>query len=347
LNPKIISTEAWTSEPWDGTETDAEVEVREVVFTVEQHGLRIDRCLADLIPEFSRSYLQQLLERGDVEWNGRVVGKVSQRVAAGDTARVCLRPTPQAQAFRAEAMPLVVVYEDPHLLVVDKPAGLVVHPAPGNWSGTLLNGLLAHHPGAAALPRAGIVHRLDKDTSGLMVVAKTRPAMDGLVRSIAQREVVRLYLAVTARPWTPASDHLWVRMPVGRDPAHRLRMAALPLGSAHGKPATTLFKRLEGTAEGCLIGCKLFTGRTHQIRVHLAASGMPIAGDTLYGGFVTTGVQRQALHAARLGFVHPVTGQDVSCRAPWPGDIQALISEMRLHYNEDSFGASEFEPYLS
>ena len=168
----IISTGLDGEDVEDRAEVDLDVELRELVFGEDQHGLRLDRALVELVSEFSRSYLQQLIELGGVTVNGTVASKASVRVKAGDAGVIVLRPTPQSQAFKPEQMRLNIVYEDEHLMVIDKPAGLVVHPAPGNWSGTLLNGLLAHDAKVMNLPRAGIVHRLDKDTSGLMVVAR-------------------------------------------------------------------------------------------------------------------------------------------------------------------------------
>ncbi|MDP3411967.1 MAG: RluA family pseudouridine synthase, partial [Polaromonas sp.] len=196
----IISSASAGEEPSDeiadDLETGAAFELRQVVVPAGSHGDRLDRTLALAVPEFSRSYLQQLIEAGAVQLNGTALTKSSARVKAGQTLQIELKPTPQSQAFKPEAMALEIVFEDEHLLVVNKPAGLVVHPAPGNWSGTLLNGLLGRDPEAALLPRAGIVHRLDKDTSGLMVVARRRQVMDQLVAMIAARTVSREYLAL-------------------------------------------------------------------------------------------------------------------------------------------------------
>ncbi len=205
-------------------------------------------------------------------------------------------------------------------MVIDKPAGLVVHPAPGNWSGTLLNGLLAHHEGARMLPRAGIVHRLDKDTSGLMVVAKTRAAMDALVARIAAREVRREYLALAHKPWQGPA-RIQVDQAIGRDPRQRVRMAVVDLGHQAGKTALTELHMLASRGEACLVHCKLHTGRTHQIRVHLAHLGHPLVADELYGGRPLAGMQRQALHAWRLSLVHPVTGQHAAWKAEPPVDF--------------------------
>ncbi|HWP12442.1 MAG TPA: RluA family pseudouridine synthase, partial [Ramlibacter sp.] len=199
-----------------------DAESRPFAVASAQHGERLDRALAVLVPEFSRSYLQQLIEAGAVSLNGKAATRCAHKVKAGDQGEIELRPTPQSQAFRPEPMALAVVFEDEHLLVVDKPAGLVVHPAPGNWSGTLLNGLLARDDKALLLPRAGIVHRLDKDTSGLMVVARTRAAMDALVQRIAAREVARQYVALAHRAWAGGTVR-HVEAPIGRDPRNRLR----------------------------------------------------------------------------------------------------------------------------
>jgi len=320
----------------DPSDTDspdgAEAETRTVEAAPAQHGIRLDKALAELVPEFSRSYLQQLLGEGGVRVNGRAAAKPSARVQAGDVLSVELRPTPQSQAFRPEAMPLDVVYEDEHLLVIDKPAGLVVHPAPGNWSGTLLNGLLARDAKACLVPRAGIVHRLDKDTSGLMVVARERGVMDALVRMIAAREVSRQYLAIAHRPWQGASPRT-VQEPIGRDPRNRLRMAAVDLSLHAGKPARTDVALLDSCAQGCLVHCTLHTGRTHQIRVHMAWLRHPLVADALYGGEPAAGLGRQALHAWRLAFTHPVTGEDLVFHAPLPQDMAGALALWGLRYN--------------
>jgi 23S rRNA pseudouridine1911/1915/1917 synthase len=226
-------------------------------------------------------------------------------------------------------MTLDVVFEDEHLLVVNKPAGLVVHPAPGNWSGTLLNGLLARDAGAALLPRAGIVHRLDKDTSGLMVVARTRAAMDALVQRIAAREVSRQYVALAHRSWGGAAVR-HVNAPIGRDPRNRLRMAVVD----SGKAATTTFELLEDAQQGCWVRATLGTGRTHQIRVHMAHIGHPLVADELYGGAAAAGLARQALHAVRLAFAHPATGEALEFHAPLPADLRQALNAWGLRYNE-------------
>ena len=336
----IISTDplgeslavADVGEAEEGADPGEASEVRDFAVSTALHGQRLDRALAALVPEFSRSYLQQLIDAGAVTLRGGVVTKPSATVRAGEAGRIELRPTPQSQAFKAEPMTLRMVYEDAHLRVVDKPAGLVVHPAPGHWSGTLLNGLLALDPQAALLPRAGIVHRLDRDTSGLMVVARTRATMDALVQLIAARDVSRQYLAMAHRPWQGAAARQ-VDAPIGRDPRNRLRMAVVDLQRHPGKTARTLIERLDGTADGCAVRCTLETGRTHQIRVHMASIGHPLVGDALYGGAPAAGMSRQALHAFRLAFVHPQTQKPLVFLAPPPDDLAQGFAAWGLDYN--------------
>jgi 23S rRNA pseudouridine1911/1915/1917 synthase len=302
----------------------ADAERRDTVVPQALHGARLDKALVAFVPEFSRSHLQTLIEGGHVEVEGRPMRTASRKVLAGQRLVVELVPTPQSQAFRPEPVPLAIVFEDAHLLVLDKPAGRVVHPAAGNWSGTLLNGLLAHHADAATLPRAGIVHRLDKDTSGLMVVGKTLQAVTALVRAIAAREVHREYLAIAHG--LPRQRSFRIDAPVGRDPQSRIRMAVV----ASGKPATTDIEWIAGKVRFAGLRCTLHTGRTHQIRVHLASRGHPLVADATYGGTPALGMQRQALHAAKLHFVHPHSGQALQFAAPPPADFDAawqLIDE--------------------
>ena len=313
-------------------EAQAEVEVRQLVFSATHHGMRLDRALVDLVPEFSRSYLQQLIELGSVSINHQAVQKASQKVKAYDLGAIELRPTPQSQAFKAEAMVLDMVYLDEHLMVINKPAGLVVHPAPGNWSGTLMNGLLGFDAQAFNLPRAGIVHRLDKDTSGLMVVARSRLVMDALVRAIAAREVKRQYLAMAHGAWR-GDARREVLAPIGRDPANRLRMAVVDLATQAGKTARTDIELLANGTHGCLVKCTLHTGRTHQIRVHMTSIAHPLVADVVYGGALAAGMQRQALHAYRLAFMHPITAEPLAFEADLPPDFSQALAQWGLQYN--------------
>jgi len=298
-----------------------DAERREAGIPHEQQGWRLDKALVALAPEFSRSHLQTLIAQGLVELGGVPARTASKRVQAGQRLAVVLAPPAEASAFLPQPLPIETVYEDEHLRIINKPAGLVVHPAPGNWSGTLLNGLLALDPPVAALPRAGIVHRLDKDTSGLMVVARTLVAQTALVRAMAAREIHRQYLAlahgdVGAAPFS-------VTVPVGRDPVSRVRMAAV----ASGKPArtdVTPVARQEGVSA---VVCVLHTGRTHQIRVHLSHLGHPLVADAVYGGRAALGLTRQALHATELALAHPVTGVPLRFHAPLPADLaQAWVT---------------------
>ena len=296
--------------PWN-----AEIERREAPVPAALHGQRLDKTVVTMAGEFSRNHLQSLIERGHVHVDGAVSITASRKLRAGQVVAVDLVPTAESRAFRPEAIAIDVVFEDEHLLVVNKPARLVVHPAAGNWSGTLLNALLAHHRGAASLPRAGIVHRLDKDTSGLMVVGKTLPALTALARAIAAREVHRQYLAIVHGEVNAKTFS--IDAPIGRDPQSRIRMAVV----ASGKPARTdvqVIARGDGLSA---LRCTLHTGRTHQIRVHLAARGHPLVADALYGGRVALGMARQALHAAQLAFAHPVSGERVQFDAEPPADF--------------------------
>lgn len=328
----IISSHPIATDTEELEDAGAEAEWRTVAVDAAQHGERLDRALVEMAPEFSRSYLQQLIEAGVVSLNGQTARKPASRVKAGDTVVIELRPTPQSQAFKPQAMPLDVIYQDAHILVINKPAGLVVHPAPGNWSGTLLNGLLAFDSGMTLVPRAGIVHRLDKDTSGLMVVARTRAVMDALIQAIAARDVSRQYLAVAHGHWSGPPSRT-VDAPIGRDPRNRLRMAVVNLESQSGKTAKTDVILLDNADKGCLVRCVLHTGRTHQIRVHMASLGHPLVADGVYGGALVPGMERQALHAVRLAFAHPFTAQPLVFEAPVPDDFNALLQTWGLRYN--------------
>lgn len=300
---------------------------RDAVVGRDAHGQRLDVFLVSLVPDFSRSYLKTLVESGHVQIDGALASSASRKVSAGQKVLVVLKPTAQSQAFSPEPMDLHVVFEDEHLLVINKPAGMVVHPAAGNWSGTLMNGLLAHHAGAVDLPRAGIVHRLDKDTSGLMVVGKTIPAVTALSRAIAARTVSRQYLALVHGSVLANSS---IDAPIGRDPVTRIRMAVV----ASGKEARTdvqclLTAQVNGLVQPISgVRCTLHTGRTHQIRVHLSHRKHPLVADAMYGGAPALGMTRQALHAARLSFVHPTSGDTMTWEAELPPDMAGAWKEL-------------------
>ncbi len=287
-------------------------ELRELRVGAEWHGQRLDKALVKLAPEFSRNHLQSLIERGHARVDAQPASLAARKLRAGQLVQLELVPTEESRAFVAMPMALDIVFEDAHLMVLDKPAGLVVHPAPGHWSGTLLNGLLAHHSAAASLPRAGIVHRLDKDTTGVMVVGKTLAAVTALSRAIAAREVHRYYLALAQGEIV--DDWQSIDAPIARDPALRIRMAVV----ASGKPARTDVQCLARRGGYSALGCTLHSGRTHQIRVHLAYRRHPLVSDPLYGGAIGLGLQRQGLHATRLRLQHPSDGRwlDFECAAP-------------------------------
>lgn len=330
----IISTTPELDDPVSEGELVPDLEVRRLDFSLVEPGSRLDVALVALVPEFSRSYLQQLVQSGAVSVNGKCISKTAQKTKVSDRGSIELRPTPQSQAFRAEAIPLEIVFSDEHLLVINKAAGMVVHPAPGNWSGTVMNALLGMDARAFNLPRAGIVHRLDKDTSGLMVVARTRQTMDALVHAIAARQVKRQYLALGHNPWS-GPRQCSVVAPIGRDPANRLRMAVVDLARQPGKTAQTDLALLGSVAEGCLVHCTLHTGRTHQIRVHMASVGHPLVADVTYGGRALAGMHRQALHAYHLSFNHPIDGRVLSFQALMPIDFVRALAQWGIHYNDE------------
>lgn len=289
-------------------------------------GMRLDQALARLFPSHSRSRLQGWLKAGRVQLNG-MQPDAKHKVWGGEALRVDAAPTPAEVAEQPEEIPLAIVYEDEAILVIDKPVGLVVHPGSGNWGGTLLNALLHHAPELAAVPRAGIVHRLDKDTSGLLVVARTLEAQTDLIRQLQARTVKRHYLALAHGELTGPGE---VDAPIGRHPVHRTRMAVV--GS--GRPALTRYAVRERFARATLVECRLETGRTHQIRVHMAHIGHPLAGDATYGprrsGSATLDdFPRQALHAWRLGLRHPTRGDTAHWESPLPADFAALLETLR------------------
>lgn len=289
-----------------------------------QVGERLDRVLARLLPDYSRSRIQQWIEEGKVTVDGSA-SRAKTIVLGGEEVVVLPQAVPQESAFQAEDIPLRIVFEDRAVMVLDKPAGLVVHPAAGNWSGTLLNGLLHHDASLAGVPRAGIVHRLDKDTSGLMVVARSVEAQTHLVRQLQARSVRRQYLALV---WGEPYVSGIVDSAIGRHPRDRLRMATSTHPSA--KPAVTHYRRIaRGTLEKkpvSLMHCRLETGRTHQIRVHFQSIGFPLVGDPLYGKpHLSSVFPRQALHAWQLAFDHPLSGESMAWRADPPEDLRSLL----------------------
>jgi 23S rRNA pseudouridine1911/1915/1917 synthase len=302
-------------------------------------GLRLDRALADA-SGLSRERVKALMDAGQVELGGQVTAQASAKAAAG-TAFVIRVPRPAPNKAEAQDIPLSVVFEDAHLIVIDKPAGLVVHPAAGNLDGTLVNALLHHCrgqlSGIGGVVRPGIVHRIDKDTSGLLVVAKTDAAHEGLARQFADHSIHRAYHAVTAGVPVPAAGT--VRGAIGRSGHDRKKMALVeggPDGQGRGKHAVTHYKTLQVLNGAALIECRLETGRTHQVRVHLASIGHALLGDPVYGRspaqikpvLARLQFRRQALHAAELGFLHPVTGEMVQFASTTPVDLRQLIVEL-------------------
>jgi 23S rRNA pseudouridine1911/1915/1917 synthase len=293
----------------------------------EVSGERLDKFLGSALPDYSRNRLKSWVEAGAVTVDGKVT-KSRHLLRGGESIKVFPQEMPEQYAFAPENIPLEVVYQDADIIVINKPAGLVVHPAAGNWSGTLLNALLFHYPELKILPRAGIVHRLDKDTSGLMVVARTSIAQTALVRQLQERTVGRRYLAWV---WGDAPSQGKVLASVGRDQRDRLKMAA---GVAQGKPAATVFRRLsKGVFQEsavALLECRLETGRTHQIRVHLESLGFPLLGDPVYrkkvpGVAKSLPIGRQALHAYALSLQHPVSLELMTWFRLPPKDLQELL----------------------
>ena len=284
-------------------------------------GMRFDHALAVALPEYSRSRLRQWIDAGRVLLDGRA-GDPTRKVWGGEQVEVEALPNPQETAYAPESIELPVVHEDDALIVIDKPAGLVMHPGSGNWEGTLLNALLHHAPQLAGVPRAGIVHRLDKDTSGLLVVAKTLSAQTDPVRQLQARTVKREYLAVALGDIAHGGI---VDAPIGRHPQRRTTMAIV----ATGRAARTHYDVRERLGIATLLQCRLETGRTHQIRVHLASLGHPLIGDPTYGRKGPPAFGRQALHAFRLGLLHPVTRAEQAWEAAPPADFAALLAQLR------------------
>lgn len=307
-----------------------------VILPADAAGQRLDRALADAVPSLSRERLKALMLDGAVTVAGRRPTP-SLRVVGGEEVLVTVPKATPATA-EAQRIPLNIVYEDADLIVVDKPAGLVVHPAAGNPDGTLVNALLHHCAGQLSgiggVARPGIVHRIDKDTSGLLVVAKTDLAHEGLARQFAAHSIGRRYLAVVAgRPSPPAGR---IEGAIGRHPVHRKKMDIVSPGK--GKPAVTHYRTLRPLKDAALVECRLETGRTHQVRVHMASSGHPLLGDPLYGRtravhrdvLKSLGFGRQALHARSLQLAHPRTQENLAFESPVPSDIQELIEALAV-----------------
>ena len=313
----------------------------------EWGGVRLDQALAKLLPEYSRSRLQDWITQGQVKLDGKEA-TVKQKVWGGETIEVVPQSHPAEQPYQAEDIALNVVFEDDSILIINKPAGLVVHPGSGNWEGTLLNALLHHAPQLAEVPRAGIVHRLDKDTGGLLVVAKTLTAQTALVRQLQERSVQREYYALVYGAVERAGT---VDAPMGRHPAQRTKMAVVE----DGKPATTHYSVVERFPSCTLLRCKLETGRTHQIRVHLASIRHPLVGDSTYikGAqkcapqlrAILAAFPRQALHAAQLGLEHPVTGEWLEWQAALPDDMAQLLQQIRINISAQQ--STPLDPPLS
>ena len=298
-------------------------------------GLRLDQALQRLLPEHSRSRLQAWIKEGLITVDG-VASTSKNKVWGGEQVIVQAQEKPESMAFHAQDIPLNIVFEDDHILVINKPAGMVVHPAAGNWEGTLLNAILHHVPHAKDLPRAGIVHRLDKDTSGLLVVAKTLEAQTSLVRQLQARTVKREYRTIV---WGQIWRNGKIDQPIGRHPHSRTKMAI----NRMGKPAVTHYEVLERFGVHTYLRCNLETGRTHQIRVHMQFLKAPIVGDPVYGyrGIVplrlmtetlqesVLNFDRQALHAIKLGLIHPATNQPMEWQIELADDMKGLLEAMR------------------
>jgi 23S rRNA pseudouridine1911/1915/1917 synthase len=314
----------------------------------------VDVALQQLLPEFSRSKLQEWIKDEFVLVNQSYVS-VKHKVYAGDEIKVIVQSNPENNAFLPEAIPLNIIFEDETLLVINKPAGMVVHPAIGNWSGTLLNALLHYMPDIAHIPRCGIVHRLDKETSGLLVVAKTLNAQTHLVQQLQARTVKREYRAIV---WGQLWKNGTVNQPIGRHPSIRTRMAI----HLSGKPAITHYEILERFGVHTYLRCNLETGRTHQIRVHMQYLKAPIVGDPVYGlksimpiksmsdelRQHVLGFNRQALHAIRLGLIHPLSGEVMEWSIDLPDDMKALLEIIRAEQTDEIKPLEDlsFEEYL-
>ena len=324
-----------------------------LIIPSDMAGLRLDQALPKLLPDYSRSRLQGWIKEGLVQLGG-ASANAKQKVWGGESVLVTPQPSPEESAYKAQDLPLNIVFEDEHILVIDKPAGLVVHPAAGNWDGTLLNALLHYVPEVESVPRAGIVHRLDKETSGLLVVAKTIPAQTSLVRQLQARTVKREYRAIV---WGIVHGKGRVDAPIGRNPHDRTKMAVVKY---FGKPAVTHFEALETFSWHSYVRCLLETGRTHQIRVHMQSIKAPLVGDPAYGprGGVISGVRmsqeladsvksfgRQALHAMRLGLIHPASSEAMQWQSELPADMKILLATLREHARQAVQSTTEVNDY--
>jgi 23S rRNA pseudouridine1911/1915/1917 synthase len=312
-------------------------DIIEVALGAGHAGWRLDRALADALPTLSRERVKSLVKSGALQREGAAVRDPSLKVQGSETFRLTV-PQPTAAEAEAQDIPLFIVHEDEHLLVVDKPAGLVVHPAAGNLDGTLVNALLHHCAGRLSgiggVARPGIVHRIDKDTSGLLVVAKTDVAHEGLARQFQAHSVERRYLAaVNGVPMMPSGS---VDAPLARSTHDRKKIAIV--GEGRGKRAVTHWTRLSAGRDSARVECRLETGRTHQVRVHMASLGHPLVGDPVYGRSnkavaavcKNLNFKRQALHAATIGFIHPVSKLRLSFASPIPKDMQELFKALSV-----------------
>lgn len=312
---------------------DRGVIILEATIAPAADGWRVDRALADAVPTLSRERLKVLINAGQVTQDDTAMRDPSRKARGGERFAVAV-PAPTPAHNEAQDIPLVIAFEDEHLIVIDKPAGLVVHPAAGNLDGTLVNALLHHCKGSLSgiggVARPGIVHRIDKDTSGLMVAAKTDRTHEGLAKQFAAHSIDRRYRAIVGGRPMPAAGS--VDAPLARSPNNRKKVAIVQ----GGKRAVTHYRTLEPLREATLVECRLETGRTHQVRVHMASIGHALLGDPVYGRtkhahkqvLDTLNFRRQALHAAHLGFVHPITGETLGFDSAMPPDMQELFSQL-------------------
>lgn len=314
------------------------VSIIEAIIDPQAEGWRLDRALASAVPTLSRERIKALISSGQVRRaDGALLRDPAVKARGGDSFAVIV-PAPRPAHNEAQAIALAVAYEDEHLIVVDKPAGMVVHPAAGNFDGTLVNALLHHCAGnlsgIGGVARPGIVHRIDKDTSGLIVAAKTDRAHEGLARQFADHSIERRYSAIVGGLPSPTAGRIEANL--ARSDANRKKVAIVD--ATRGKRAVTHYKMIRALRESALVECQLETGRTHQVRVHMASIGHALLGDPVYGRtrpahrdvLKRLGFERQALHAARLGFIHPITGNALSFDSAMPSDMQELLSALSV-----------------